>query len=106
MCTSSRFIDHSPLIIQIHELKEYRPVANRWPRIPQLIFLVTERFHLCFSGLVESQRYFYGGVVDQQALTAARWEGNVRQLENLLERLLILVEGGIIGKKDLPEEVL
>ena len=37
-----------------------------------------------------------------EALCAERWEGNVRQLENLLERVLVLLEGGTIRKKDLP----
>jgi len=36
------------------------------------------------------------------ALQAARWEGNVRQLENLLERLIVLLDGDVIRKKDLP----
>ncbi|MFH2202651.1 MAG: sigma-54 dependent transcriptional regulator [Elusimicrobiota bacterium] len=39
------------------------------------------------------------------ALTAGSWEGNVRQLENLLERLLILAEGDVIRGQDIPEEV-
>ncbi len=37
-----------------------------------------------------------------EALCAERWEGNVRQLENLLERVLVLLEGKTIHKKDLP----
>lgn len=30
------------------------------------------------------------------------WKGNVRELKNLMERLSIMVEGDVIGKKDLP----
>ncbi len=41
-----------------------------------------------------------------KALSAARWAGNVRQLENLLERLLILLDGDVIREEDLPEEEL
>ncbi len=40
-----------------------------------------------------------------KVLEAARWEGNVRQLENLLERVLILLDGGTIEKKDIPEDL-
>ena len=41
-----------------------------------------------------------------EALKAARWEGNVRQLENLAERLVVLADGPRIAKSDLPEEIL
>ena len=37
-----------------------------------------------------------------EALCAANWAGNVRQLENLIERVLVLLEGEAIRKKDLP----
>ncbi|MGC9315901.1 MAG: sigma 54-interacting transcriptional regulator, partial [bacterium] len=32
------------------------------------------------------------------------WKGNVRELENVLERALLMAEGDIIGAKALPEE--
>ncbi|MBI2363282.1 MAG: sigma-54-dependent Fis family transcriptional regulator, partial [Elusimicrobia bacterium] len=41
-----------------------------------------------------------------QALTAARWEGNVRQLENLIERLVVLADGPSIARADIPDEAL
>ncbi len=41
-----------------------------------------------------------------EALAAARWEGNVRQLENLVERLVVLADGPLLRRSDLPEEVL
>ncbi|HEV2272509.1 MAG TPA: helix-turn-helix domain-containing protein [Acidobacteriaceae bacterium] len=40
-----------------------------------------------------------------QRLTAYRWPGNVRQLENVLERLLVLASGDLITEEDLPEEL-
>ena len=40
------------------------------------------------------------------ALKGARWEGNVRQLENLIERLVVLSDGPAIGRGDIPEEAL
>jgi len=39
-------------------------------------------------------------------LTRYRWPGNVRQLENALERAVILSRGGTIEPQLLPEEVL
>jgi two-component system, NtrC family, nitrogen regulation response regulator NtrX len=38
-----------------------------------------------------------------RALTEFPWKGNVRELRNLVERLLIMTEKDIIGKEDLPE---
>ena len=43
----------------------------------------------------------------QEALTALvpPWKGNVRELENLVERAVILARGGLIQSVDLPVEV-
>ena len=40
-----------------------------------------------------------------ERLASFRWPGNVRQLENLLERLLVLSSGDLIVEEDLPEEL-
>ncbi len=34
-------------------------------------------------------------------LTEHRWEGNIRELENVIQRAVILAEGGVIDEKDL-----
>jgi DNA-binding NtrC family response regulator len=39
------------------------------------------------------------------AFTAYRWPGNVRQLENLIERLVLLSDGNEITMNDLPEQL-
>ncbi|WP_027370847.1 sigma-54-dependent transcriptional regulator [Desulfovermiculus halophilus] len=39
-----------------------------------------------------------------QALTAYHWPGNVRQLENIVERCVVLARGATIGLEDLPAE--
>ena len=33
------------------------------------------------------------------------WPGNIRELENLIERLSVLVEGDVIQDSDLPEKI-
>jgi two-component system response regulator AtoC len=38
-------------------------------------------------------------------LKAFPWPGNVRQLENVIERAVIIVEGATIGVEELPEDV-
>lgn len=40
-----------------------------------------------------------------QALMKYPWKGNVRELKNVIERLMIATEGRTIDKKDLPEEI-
>jgi transcriptional regulator with GAF, ATPase, and Fis domain len=38
-------------------------------------------------------------------LKAYSWPGNVRQLENVLQRVVVLVEGPVVMVRDLPEEI-
>ncbi len=39
-----------------------------------------------------------------QCLASYPWVGNVRELENLVERMTILVDGDVVGPTDLPEK--
>jgi two-component system, NtrC family, response regulator AtoC len=41
----------------------------------------------------------------RQRLISYRWPGNVRQLENVLERLVVLSSSDLISEEDLPEEL-
>ncbi len=41
-----------------------------------------------------------------ESLMHYHWPGNVRQLENVIERAVVLAEGDTIGRDDLPVEVL
>lgn len=40
-----------------------------------------------------------------QRLAAYRWPGNVRQMENVLERLVVLATHNLITEEELPEEI-
>jgi DNA-binding NtrC family response regulator len=40
-----------------------------------------------------------------QRLIAYRWPGNVRQLENMLERIVVLATHNVVGEDELPEEL-
>jgi DNA-binding NtrC family response regulator len=39
-------------------------------------------------------------------LLAYRWPGNVRQLENALERMVLLAGGSMLRREDVPDEIL
>lgn len=38
-----------------------------------------------------------------KALTACKWQGNVRELINVIERLVLLADGAVIGERDIAE---
>jgi len=40
------------------------------------------------------------------ALRSYGWPGNIRQLENVLERMVLMCENGVLTPADLPEEIL
>lgn len=47
--------------------------------------------------------------IDEDALdmlVSYEWKGNIRELENVIERMVILCQNNTIHKKDLPKEVL
>lgn len=41
-----------------------------------------------------------------EALVSYSWKGNIRELENVMERLVILSQGNVINKGDLPKELI
>jgi two-component system response regulator AtoC len=41
-----------------------------------------------------------------EGLLSYRWPGNIRELENLLERVVVLADGSEIQSADLPEDIL
>jgi DNA-binding NtrC family response regulator len=76
------------------------PLRERREDIPELIDALftraKDRHHLPSARLSP-------GVL--QRLISYRWPGNVRQLENVLERLLVLSSSDLISEEDLPEEL-
>jgi transcriptional regulator with PAS, ATPase and Fis domain len=41
-----------------------------------------------------------------EAMENYRWQGNVRELENIIERIVVLLEGDKISVEDLPSDIL
>jgi two-component system response regulator AtoC len=76
------------------------PLRSRQEEIPQLTAHLLERHSKRLGVHVEG--------VDPKAmevLLGYSWPGNIRELENVLERALVLTEGVVIGLDDLPETV-
>ena len=77
------------------------PLRERREDLPSLIHELFERARQRHD--VQDVRL---GNAALQRLIAYRWPGNVRQLENVLERVVLLTQHNIIGEDDLPEEIV
>jgi DNA-binding NtrC family response regulator len=77
------------------------PLRDRREDIPDLV-----EFLLAKHARVLGKRV--GGVTHEamQLLMAARWKGNVRELDNALQRAVILGEGPLINPADLPPDLI
>jgi Nif-specific regulatory protein len=75
------------------------PLRDRREDIPPLLD------HFMDKVTAEYGRRFYFTQKAQAVLQRYGWPGNVREMENLVERLCIMVEGSEIGLKDLPAYV-
>lgn len=76
------------------------PLRERREDLPQLIDKLFER--------AKKRHEMKDAVLSpmvQKRLIAYRWPGNVRQMENVLERLLVLSAANVITEEDLPEEL-
>lgn len=61
-----------------------------------------------FAGLFVTDNNFKKKKFSQSALEAMKrhhWKGNVRELKNVVERLIVMSEKGTIEDKDLPEQI-
>ncbi|MDR0549830.1 MAG: sigma-54 dependent transcriptional regulator [Deltaproteobacteria bacterium] len=77
------------------------PLRERAEDIPLLIDYFLQRLQKTRGSMVKG--------IDPKTLeilVGYRWPGNIRELENLLERMVILAEGEILTNEDLPPRLL
>ncbi len=79
---------------------EIPPLRERRDDIPLLVRHFINRFSSKMNRIISG--------VSKEAdalLTVYRWDGNVRELENIIERAITVTEDDIVGVDDLPNEV-
>jgi DNA-binding NtrC family response regulator len=77
------------------------PLRDRTEDIPELAQLFLQRFCAKMNKplmTIQSEAY--------DALLRYPWPGNVRQLQNVIERAVVLTQGSLITPRNLPQEVL
>jgi len=77
------------------------PLSRRREEIPDLVYHFLERHRERLGVRVETV-----APEAMEALLAYPWPGNIRELENLLERVAVLTDGTEILPQDLPEDIL
>jgi len=79
---------------------ELPPLRSRKEDIPLLVAQFIDRFNQL------QHKDIKGVSADSLSLLMAHdWRGNVRELENMIERAFVLCDGGLIEKTHLPEEL-
>ncbi len=76
------------------------PLRDRRSDIPMLVKHFTDKYNKRLNKKIEG--------VDEDALAVLQahpWPGNIRELENLTERLVLFSDGPRISLKDLPESI-
>ncbi len=76
------------------------PLRERRLDIPVLVDSFIRKYNNSFTKRVD-------GITDAalEVLVHYNWPGNIRELENVIERMLNYVECGLIDLQDLPEEI-
>lgn len=76
------------------------PLRERKLDIPVLVDSFIRKYNNSFTKRVD-------GITDAalEVLVHHNWPGNIRELENVIERMLNYVECGLIDLQDLPEEI-
>jgi DNA-binding NtrC family response regulator len=77
------------------------PLRERTEDIPELAQLFLQRFCSKMNKpllTIQSEAY--------DALLRYHWPGNVRQLQNVIERAVVLTQGSMITRRNLPHEVV
>ncbi|HEX5035294.1 MAG TPA: sigma-54 dependent transcriptional regulator, partial [bacterium] len=77
------------------------PLRDRKADIPALVYHFLNKYNLKLERNIREI-----SVDAMQALQAYAWVGNVRELENVIERCCVLTDGEAIRAKDLPTQVL
>jgi transcriptional regulator with GAF, ATPase, and Fis domain len=74
------------------------PLRERKDDVPELVkFFLSKYAHLRMGRMAMDQAVY-------DAFGAYNWPGNIRELENVIERLMIISKGNLITKADLPRE--
>lgn len=76
------------------------PLRERRDDIPLLVDYFIDRFSTLFNKTIR-------GISEEalQALINYDWPGNIRELENVIERAIVLIKNDIISTKDLPDYI-
>lgn len=76
------------------------PLRERQPDIPVLVDYFIHKYNNLFSRKVEGV-----SPAALEALVSYSWPGNIRELENIIERMLNYKEAGVISIQDVPGEI-
>ncbi len=79
---------------------ELPALRERREDIAPLIAQFTERFNEKFGKSIRRTSPEALSVLEQY-----RWPGNIRQLENAMERMILMSEGEVLTVRDLPDEI-
>jgi transcriptional regulator with PAS, ATPase and Fis domain len=76
------------------------PLRERKPDIPVLVDSFIRKYNSTLTGRVD-------GITDAALaiLVQYNWPGNIRELENIIERMMNYVDSGLIDVQDVPEEI-
>jgi DNA-binding NtrC family response regulator len=77
------------------------PLRERLDDLPELV-----EFFIAKHGRAMGQRVTGATSETIRLLMSAQWKGNVRQLDNAIERAVMMCNGGQIEPKDLPADLL
>jgi len=80
---------------------EIPPLRERLEDIPDLLAYCLHKYNITCAKQIEG---FEPGI--EQNLLKYRWPGNIRELENIVERAVVLCDGNTVPLRLLPKEIL
>jgi two-component system, NtrC family, nitrogen regulation response regulator NtrX len=75
------------------------PLRERLADVPELVYLFMERYSQRFQKQVTKITE-----TAMKTLSTYQWPGNIRELENLVERIVAIADGDTVGQEDIPVE--